>query len=453
MQLVILAGGGGTRLKSVSGDLPKPLVPVLGAPLLGRQIRQAAQSGCVDEILVLTGHGADQIDTYVRGQDFGLPVRCLAEPSARGTAGAVFDAMPQLRPQFFVMYADTVHDVDLARFLAFHNAQNADASLFLHPNDHPFDSDLVETDEEGQILAFHPYPHPAATPLPNLVNAALYVLRRDGLLGLTGLPEKPDFGKHVFPAMLRAGRNLAGYRSPEYIKDAGTPQRLAKVTADLQSGLVASRSFRTPSAAVFMDRDGVLNASNGHINRPEKLELLPQTALAVARLNHSPFRTVVVTNQPVIARGEASFEMLRHIHAKLDTELGAGGAYLDALYFCPHHPDSGFPGEVKELKIACNCRKPATGMVEAAARDMDIALGRSWMIGDTTSDIEMARRAGMRSILVRTGEGGRDGKFSAAPDFTAADLAEAVDIIFRQEQFASGEVAGRPARFSGDAKP
>ncbi len=431
MQLIILAGGGGTRLKSVSGNLPKPLVEAAGVPLLGRQLFQAAQSGVVSEVLVLTGYGAPQIEAYVLGTDFGIGVSCLAEPVARGTAGAVYDAMTRLQPEFLVMYADTVNEIDLARFQRFHAEQGADASLFLHPNDHPADSDLVETDDTGHITDFHPYPHPEGAELRNLVSAAVYVIRRDSLMGLTGLPEKPDFGKHVFPAMLRAGRRLAGYNSPEYIKDAGTPERLAKVSTDIVSGLAASRSLRAPAAAVFLDRDGVLNRSDGHIDTPEKLVLIPGVAAALKRLNRSPFRTVIVTNQPVIARGEASLQTLRRIHNRLDTELGKDGAYVDALYFCPHHPDSGFPGEMHELKIDCDCRKPRTGMVAKAASDLNIALDRSWMVGDTTSDIEMARRAGLRAILVRTGEGGRDGKHKAEPDFMADDLAQAIDIILQ----------------------
>jgi histidinol-phosphate phosphatase family protein len=431
MQLVILAGGSGTRLKRVSGDLPKPLVEVAGVPLIGRQILQAGQSGIVDEVLVLTGYGAQQIEDYLIAQHFEMSVTCLAETTPRGTAGAVYDAMTKLRPEFLVMYADTVNDVDLARFVDFHHARDADASLFLHPNDHPADSDLVETDQAGSIIRFHPYPHPQDALLPNLVNAAMYVIRRDALNGLGGLRERPDFGKHVFPAMLAAGRKLAGYRSPEYIKDAGTPGRLAKIAGDIVSGLVASRSLRQPSAAVFLDRDGVLNASVGHINAPGKLVLLPGVPQAVARLNRSFFRTVVVTNQPVVSRGEATIPQLMQIHAKLDTDLGQAGAYVDALYFCPHHPEAGHSGEVTALKIDCDCRKPKTGMVDQASNDLNIALGKSWMVGDTTSDVEMAQRAGMRSILVRTGEGGRDGKYGATPDFHAEDLAAAVDIILR----------------------
>jgi histidinol-phosphate phosphatase family protein len=431
MQLVILAGGSGTRLKRVSGDLPKPLVQVAGVPLISRQITQAAESGVVDEVLVLTGYAAQQIDAYVSARDFGVPVSCVAEAVPRGTAGAVYDSIAMLRPEFLVMYADTVNDVDLARFADFHRAQGADATLFLHPNDHPADSDLVEMDPSGRIACFHPYPHPPGALLPNLVNAAMYVMRRDALDGLEGLPERPDFGKHVFPAMLAAGRKLAGYRSPEYIKDAGTPERLARIAGDIESGLVASRSLRQPSAAVFLDRDGVLNASAGHINTPDKLTLLPGVPEAVARLNRSFFRTVVATNQPVVARGEATIEQLMRIHAKLDTELGLAGAYVDALYFCPHHPEAGHAGEVAALKIDCDCRKPKTGMLDEASADLNIALEKSWMVGDTTSDMEMARRAGMRSILVRTGEGGCDGKYAVVPDFHAADLSEAVDIILR----------------------
>jgi histidinol-phosphate phosphatase family protein len=431
MQLVILAGGNGTRLKRVSGDLPKPLVEMAGIPLIGRQIIQAAQSNIINEVLVLTGYGAEKIEAYVNGHNFKILVSCVAESVPRGTAGAVYDCMSKLRPEFMVMYADTVNHVDLKRFVDFHYVHEADATLFLHPNDHPADSDLVETDQFGRIIRFHPYPHPHRALLPNLVNAAMYIIRRDALGGLGGLPERPDFGKNVFPAMLAAGRKLAGYRSPEYIKDAGTPERLTRIAGDIASGLVASRSLRQPSAAVFLDRDGVLNASAGHISSPQKLTLLPGVPEAVGRLNRSFFRTVVVTNQPVVARGEATIEQLMQIHAKLDTDLGHAGAYIDALYFCPHHPEAGHSGEVTSLKIDCDCRKPKTGMLDKASADLNIALEKSWMVGDTTSDMEMARRAGMRSILVCTGEGGRDGKYDVPPDFRAENLLEAVDIILR----------------------
>lgn len=428
-QVVILAGGLGTRLRAVTGDLPKPLALADGKPLLGRQLELIAASG-IGEVTVLCGYGADAIRAFCGdGSAWGLQVSCIEEQTARGTAGAVIDALGALRDTFILMYGDVVLDVDLGLLAAAHARHGAAATLLVHPNDHPADSDIVEVDEAGFVRAIHPYPHPEGRDLPNLVNAGLYAIERDALSRVTDLPPKPDFGKHVFARMLAQGMPLHGYRSPEYIKDAGTPERLEKVGRDLRGGRVAALSLRTPSPAVFLDRDGVLNEERGHIARPDDLVLYRDVGAALARLNRSHFRTVVITNQPVVARGECSEDDLARIHARLDTLLARDGAYVDALYYCPHHPDGGFPGERPELKFVCECRKPARGMIDRAAAELVIDLAGSWYIGDMTTDLELARRCGMRSILIGTGHAGRDGKFALEPTLRAATLSEAVDRI------------------------
>ncbi|MDT8843421.1 HAD-IIIA family hydrolase [Paraburkholderia fungorum] len=433
MQVIILAGGRGTRLKLVTGDLPKPLVDVCGEPLLGRQLELIAATQTCREVLILTGYGAEEISRYCGdGDRWGLRVRCVAEQNARGTAGAVLDAYQLLDPAFIVMYGDTVLDVDLDRLVAAHQKAKTEATLFLHPNDHPYDSDIVTVDGDGYVRAFMPYPHAEGVDLPNLVNAGLYVLQRDALSGLDGLPDKPDFGKHVFARMLARGQKILAYKSPEYIKDAGTPDRIAKVRKDFASGRVAGMSLRKPVPAVFLDRDGVLNEERNRVSRADELVLLPGVEGAVRRLNQSAYRTVVVTNQPVVARGDCTEDELAGIHARLDTLLGAKGAFVDSLYYCPHHPDGGFPGEVAALKRICDCRKPATGMIERAKAELNLALQGSWMIGDTTTDIELARRTGIRSILVRTGHGGRDGRHEVTADFVVPALPEAVSLILDQ---------------------
>jgi histidinol-phosphate phosphatase family protein len=419
----------GSRLRSVTGDLPKPLVDVCGEPLLGRQLGMVAASSITDVVL-LCGYGAAAIADYCGdGSKWGLDIRCVVEAEARGTAGAVSDAIPMLQPNFLVMYGDVVLDVDLDRLMAAHAKASPAATLLAHPNDHPYDSDIVEADGANFVTAIHGYPHPPGLELRNLVNAGLYVLERDALAGLTGLPSKPDFGKHVFARMLAEGLRLYAYRSPEYIKDAGTPARLEKVSRDILSGRVAALSLRHPTPAIFIDRDGVLNEERGHISRPDDLVLLPGAAQAVAKINRSSFRSVVITNQPVVARGDCSVEELERIHARLDTRLAEDGAFVDALYYCPHHPDAGFPGEVPALKITCQCRKPAAGLIEQAAAEMNIDLGGSWFIGDSTTDMELARRLELRFVLVETGYGGRDGKFAGEPAFTVPHVAAAVDLI------------------------
>ena len=123
-------------------------------------------------------------------------------------------------------------------------------------------------------------------------------------------------------------------------------------------------------------------------------------AAAIRKINESGYLAVVVTNQPVIARGEVSFEELEEIHNKMETLLGKEGAYLDAIYYCPHHPHKGYEGERPELKIECDCRKPKPGMLFKAAEDFNIDLSQSWMIGDGENDVKAGSNAGCKTVLL-----------------------------------------------------
>ncbi|MDR1685280.1 MAG: HAD-IIIA family hydrolase [Desulfovibrio sp.] len=436
---VILAGGKGTRLASRLNGLPKPLVEVAGVPLLERQLLHCKAAG-IRSALVLVNHLADRIAGFCRAKNnFGLDLSLADDGEPRGTAGAVLAALPLLTADedLLIVYGDTLFNVDLERFYAAHARCGADASLFLHPNDHPRDSDLVGLNEENFIVRFLPYPHPPGAEYPNLVNAALYIVRRAALEPRRGLGEGPpravDFVKELFPAMLEAGQKLYGYISPEYVKDIGTPERLDAAEADMASGRFAGGTLKVARRAVFLDRDGTLNEDRGYISRPEQLTLLPGAARAVRRLNRAGLPAVLVTNQPVLARGECTEDELRAVHARLEHLLGLEGAYLDRIYYCPHHPDKGFAGERPELKIACACRKPGIGMLRRAAADMRIDLARSWLVGDRTADIQCARNAGARSILVGAGTAGEDRACDAVPDFRAENLKGAVDIILAAE--------------------
>jgi D,D-heptose 1,7-bisphosphate phosphatase len=428
-QAVILAGGKDTRLASVLKGLPKPLVDVCGKPLLLHQLELLTAHGFTDAV-VMVNHRADAIREWLLGVDLPISVRLIDDGEPRGTAGAVLAALGELEPEFLVLYGDTMLAVDLTRFLAWHHAvPGADVSLFLHPNDHPHDSDLVEIDESGRIVAFHAYPHPADAWLPNLVNAALYVVRRESLSAWRETAGPLDFAKDLFPRMLAAGATLRGYASPEYIKDAGTPERLERVRNALASGAIRRASLTEPQRAVFLDRDGALNVEHGLIRRPEDLELFPFAGSAIRRLNEAEWRTVLVSNQPIIARGEVTEAQLRRIHARLETELGRDHAYLDRIYICPHHPDGGFPGERTELKIRCDCRKPEPGLIFEAQRDLNIDLARSWYVGDSTADLGAAENAGVSSILVETGHGGLDRRHPYEARFTVANVSEAATFI------------------------
>jgi D,D-heptose 1,7-bisphosphate phosphatase len=434
-QAVILAGGKGTRLRVRTGDsLPKPMAPILGLPVLAHQIELCRRHGFID-IALLVHFQHEVISSYFGdGSQFGVRLTYVVEREPRGTAGALRDALHQMDARFLVLYGDTYADINLRKMWQAHAASASSATLLLHPNDHPHDSDLVEADEMGRIRAVHGYPHPEDALHANLVNAGLYVLEREGLAEFIPTTGVTDLAKHTFPSMLKAGQLLHAYVTPEYIKDMGTPERLDKVERDILSGVPERLSGRRLRSAIFLDRDGTINEEVNHLCAPEQLRLIPGAAQAIRSINLSGRLAVVVTNQPVVARGDVTRDGLKRIHAKLDHLLGEHRAYLDRLYACPHHPDRGFLGEVPELKVACGCRKPRTGLIDQAVQDLEIDRTSSWMVGDTSADMLAGALAGLRTVLVRTGHCGLDGKHDVEPHYVVPNLSAAIDWILQGHQ-------------------
>ena len=429
--VAILAGGIGSRLKSRTGDLPKSMTLINGLPVLQHQIMLCQKSGFT-KIALLLHYQAEMIEEYFGdGAKFGVELIYVVERQARGTAGALLDALDVMDSRFLVLYADTYADIDLKKFWDFDSKHESAGTLFIHPNDHPQDSDLMEVGEDGALIRVHSYPHPEGFDFLNLVNAALYILDKKSILEVIPTDRKTDLAKNTFSSLLDIGKKLYVYVTPEYIKDMGTPERLDKVERDIDKGLPEDLSGRNSRLAIFLDRDGTLNLEVNYLNSPDQLVLLDRVGEAVRQINRSGILAIGVTNQPILARGGVTPEGLKNIHARLDRLLGLEGAYLDRMYVCPHHPDSGFTGEVVELKKECLCRKPQTGLFDLAVQELNISRRDSWMVGDTTSDILAGKRAGLRTILVRTGYSGRDFKYSVEPDFVANDLASAVDWILR----------------------
>jgi mannose-1-phosphate guanylyltransferase/phosphomannomutase len=428
-QAVIVAGGKGTRLSAASEHVPKALVPVAGEPLLGYALR-LLQRYSIKDVVICTGHLSEQVRSYASdGAPWGLRIRYSEETTPLGTAGCLRAIEPSLNSHLLVLYADVLMELDLPAFIEAHFRSAADATLAVHPNNHPYDSDLIEADPETNLVkAIHAKPHPPNAWLPNLVNACLYVLS-PRMLELIPPGVRSDCAHDLFPRALAAGHRLLAYRTAEYLKDIGTPARLREAEQDIRSGRVGAANRNQPRPAVFLDRDGVLVREVDLLRDPDQLELLPGATNALRRLNQAGWLTVVVTNQPVVARGLCDLHTIERIHRKLETLLGSEGAFVDAIYFCPHHPDRGFPDENPAFKIACNCRKPEIGMVQAAQKDFNIDLSHSFLIGDSTTDLQTGHNAGLRTVLVATGYGGRDGKYSASAEHFATDVGAATDWI------------------------
>lgn len=447
MQAVILAGGRGARLGKVTEEIPKPMISIGDKPLLHHQIELLARYGITDIILLVHYLKEPIINYFGDGRRMGVSIRYYEEKFPLGTAGGIKEISDWLEDDFLVLYGDVMIDMDLKRFISFHRKKQSQCTLVLHPNDHPYDSDLVETDSEGRVVAFHPKPHEADIYYHNLVSAGAYILSTD-IPGYLVKGKKADFGREVFPVIFNRIR-MYGYTTSEYLKDMGTPERLEQVRRNLNSGLIRKKNFEHPQKAVFLDRDGVLNVERSFISRPEDLDIYPYTASALSKINKSGRLAVVVTNQSAVARNLCTEEDVRLIHRKLESEIGKNGAWLDAIYYCPHHPDKGYPEENTEYKIDCDCRKPKTGMFVKAAEKYHIALEGSYMIGDSERDVQAGKNAGCITIGVRTGHGIRTTRI--LPDYFFKNLAEAVDFVL-EEPYAEvfEQVYRRYNRFSGN---
>ena len=426
---IILAGGKGTRLSKLRNDIPKPMMPILGKPILQYQVELLKKHG-FEKVWFIVNHLYEHIESHFgHGENFGIDIEYYVEPAPLGTVGGVKALQSKLDQPFLVLYGDVLMDMDLSRLIAFHESKGADATLVVHPNDHPYDSDLLDVNDEDKVTAFYAKPHPEGLRYRNLVNAAAYVFNPVVFDYLTeGV--KADFGKDIFPS-LHQHLDVYAYNTPEYLKDMGTPDRLHKVEEALRSGKVAARNLNQLQKCVFLDRDGVVNIDTDLIHRPEDFELYPYAADSIKRLNKMGFLVVIVTNQSVIARGLCTLEELGNIHKKMETELGADGAFVEAIYFCPHHPHGGFEGEIKEYKVQCECRKPSPGMLLQAQERYNIDLGQSYLIGDSPRDIEAGANAKVTTIRVKTGHGMKP--HTTIPNHYVDTLVEAVNIIEENE--------------------
>ena len=417
MKVVIMAGGRGTRIAELFPNIPKPLIPVDGMPILEREIRSLASQGFKDIILTV-GYLADKIiDYFGDGSRLGVKIDYFVEKTPLGNAGALFQLKEKIGEEpFFLLNADAAFDVDFNRMLDYHKKHGELVTLFTHPNSHPYDSGLIIADNNGNVEKWLSKEDERPQWYNNRVNAGLHVIdpkvlelseKNLEIDPSTGFPKgKVDLDRQILKPLCGTGKMFC-YDSPEYVKDMGTPERFHQVEADYKNGVVQAKNLHNKQKAIFLDRDGTINKYVGFLRDINELELIDDVSKAIKMINQSGYLAIVVTNQPVIARGEVTWEELNEIHRKMETLLGKDGAYIDGIYICPHHPDKGFEGERPEYKFDCDCRKPKPGLLLQAAKDFNINLSQSYMIGDSERDVEAGKAAGCKeSLLIKTNEDG-----------------------------------------------
>lgn len=427
MKTVIMAGGKGTRISSVASDIPKPMIKIEGKPILEHEIECLRNQGFTDIIITVSHLGNTIMDYFgdgsgispTTGQPLGVNIEYYFEKEPLGNAGALFQIKEKLTEDFLLLNADAMFDIDFNRFVNFHKKHSGLVTLFTHPNNHPYDSSLIISDSNGTVKQWLSKEEQRPTFYKNRVNAGLHVISPKILETEITTP-KVDLDRQLLKPLAGSGMMFC-YDSPEYVKDMGTPDRYYSVCEDYKEGRVQGKNLKNKQKAIFLDRDGVINKYVGFLRNIDDFELIEGASDAIKKINKSGYLAIVITNQPVIARGEVTISQLNEIHNKMETLLGQQGAYLDGLYYCPHHPDRGYEGEVSEFKIDCECRKPKPGMLFIAAKDFNIDLSQSWMIGDSENDIKAGIAAGCKTALI--------GKKNYKQDITVQSLLQFIEDV------------------------
>lgn len=434
MKAVIQAGGAGTRLASVAKNLPKPMVDIGGKPILQWQLESLKRSGVTEALIIVSKASTAIQDYFGDGSRLGINISYYVEPEPLGTGGAFGYIADHIHEDILFLLGDLMLDVSWEKMIAFHRSHDGLITAYVHPNSHPADSDILMLRGDGLVLSVLPKNKERESYYHNLVLAGVYVISKELLETFEGMDEvyKMDYEKEILMPSI-ACDCVYGYVCSEYIKDCGTPSRYYSVIRDLENGIIAAKNLKSPQKAIFLDRDGVINVFGDYVKDASLFQLTEHASEAIKLINESGYLAIVITNQPIVARGDTTLTELDNIHAKMETLLGADGAYLDAIYFCPHHPHKGFEGEVPELKIDCDCRKPKIGMILKAKERFNIDLSASWFIGDTDRDLKTANNAGCKAILVTTGDPHPFGHFEdAKADYNARDILEAVTLILNQ---------------------
>jgi D-glycero-D-manno-heptose 1,7-bisphosphate phosphatase len=383
-QIAYLVGGRGSRLGGLASHTPKPLIEVGGRPFLDYLIENAARFGLTD-ILLLTGHLGDVVQARYDGKTIhGALVRCIREPEAAGTAGALLYARAALDQRFLLCNGDSFFDINLLALAALPVEGPWMAKLALRKMDDASRYGAVQLDG-ARVTGFAEKAGAAS----GLINGGIYVLDRAVLDMIETLPCSIE--KDVFPALAARGL-LHGFRASGYFIDIGVPADLSRAQTELPAHLVRP--------AIFFDRDGVLNEDPGYLHKPGDFRWMPGAREAVRLANDAGWLTFVITNQAGVARGYYDEATVHRLHLWIAGQLAATGAHIDAFYYCPHHPTAGLGDYLQD----CACRKPRPGMVLKALSEWPVDRDKSILIGDYPSDIEAGRAAGVRGYLMQNGD-------------------------------------------------
>jgi D-glycero-D-manno-heptose 1,7-bisphosphate phosphatase len=303
MKVVIMAGGKGSRISSVAGDIPKPMMKIENKPVLEHEIERLRDQGFTDIILTVSYLGNSIMDYFgdgsglslATGKPFGVHIEYFFEKEPLGNAGALFKIKDKLKEDFLLLNADAMFDVDFKRFVAFHKQRSGLVTLFTHPNNHPYDSGLILADENGAVEQWLAKEDIRPEYYRNRVNAGLHVIS-PSILDIEIKTSKVDLDRQLLKPLSGTGKMFC-YDSPEYVKDMGTPERYYLVCEDFKAGRVTGKNLKNKQKAVFLDRDGTINKYVGFLRKIDDFELIDGVSEAIKKINSSGYLAIVITSQ------------------------------------------------------------------------------------------------------------------------------------------------------------
>lgn len=298
MKTVIMAGGKGTRISELFPNIPKPLIPIVGIPILEREILSLKEQGFVD-IIITVSYLHEKIEDYFKdGKQLGVNISYFVEETPLGNAGALYKLKKKLgKDPFLLLNADAMFDVDFNRMVKFHQKHGGLVTLFTHPNSHPYDSGLIIADENGCVENWLTKEDVRPQFYCNRVNAGLHVIDPkildipdidENLVGMkmNGEILKVDLDRMLLKPLAGSGKMFC-YDSPEYVKDMGTPERYKSVTKDFNNGVIQAKNLKNKQKAIFLDRDGTINKYVGFLRNINQFELINGVAKAIKKINES----------------------------------------------------------------------------------------------------------------------------------------------------------------------
>lgn len=396
MRGFILAGGQGTR--TFDPELPKVLTQVNGKALLDLQLMELMAIEELSQITLLLGHGADKViahlESFLENNSSGKLVDYIVESEPLGSAGMLQQVFSGLENEIcFVSLGDILPRGGIIE--SFHVWKAAGAKreniVFVHPNNHPGDSDSVERVSGSDLIEVIISSRASTSSARANLSPVGFFLLKTADVKFWPNARKSDLVHDILPALLNSKITISAKDIVRRSLDVGTPERLERVQSSL------TKVEMILNWAVFIDRDDTLiKDPTTPANKGKILELMTGVIPFLKLLNDTGIPVICISNQPAIAKGQRTFQEIEAQNREIQNLLANQYVYVDKWLYCPHHPETGFEFEIKELKISCSCRKPKGGMIEQVIQQHNIEVSRSVVIGDTFRDVEIEANVGVR---------------------------------------------------------